>query len=168
MPLYDLLLPEYDEEIHSTRRIFEQLPETASDYKPHERSMPLAKLAGHTARMPQFFSLILTTPFIDFSQTSLKPYVMTTREELLDTFHVAAATARAELAETSDRIMHENWKLCAGTHNLYAGSRYHAARRLFFNHLIHHRAQLGVYLRLNDLHVPGCYGPSADEKVAGK
>jgi len=164
MPLYDLLLPEFDEEILNTRRIFERLPENAADYKPHEKSTPLSKLAGHTARMPQFLSLILTTPELDVTQSRPAPYVMTTREELLATFDIGAATARAELAETADRAMHENWKLCAGTKNMFAGSRYHALRRLFFNHLIHHRAQLGVYLRLNDLAVPGCYGPSADEK----
>ncbi|WP_263381577.1 DinB family protein [Granulicella arctica] len=164
MPLYDLLLPEFDDEIRNTRKVLERLPLEMADYKPHEKSMPLAKLAAHVARMPQFFSLILTTPEMDFSKTSMGPYLGTTREELLDTFDVGAATARAELAETADRAMHENWKLCSGTHNLYTGSRYHAARSLFFNHMVHHRAQLGVYLRLNNLPVPGCYGLSADEK----
>ncbi len=164
MPLYDLLLPEYDDEIRKTRATLKRLPEEMADYKPHEKSTPLAKLAGHTAQMPEFFSFILTTAEVDLATTSVKPYVMTTREELLATFDVAAATARAELAETADRAMHENWKLCAGKHNIFTGSRYHAARSLFFNHMIHHRAQLGVYLRLNNLAVPNCYGPTADEQ----
>lgn len=164
MPLYDLLLPEFDDEIANTRKVLERLPLEFADYKPHEKSMPLAKLAGHVAQMPQFLSLILTTPQLDFAKGSTTPYVVTTREELLDTFDVGAATARAELAETADRAMHENWKLCSGKHTIYAGSRYHAVRKLFFNHMVHHRAQLGIYLRLNDLPVPGCYGPSADEK----
>jgi uncharacterized damage-inducible protein DinB len=164
MPLYDLLLPEFDEEIANTRKVFERLPESAAEYKPHDKSTPLAKLAGHTARMPKFLSVILTTPELDRAKTPAVPYIMTTREELLTTFDAAVAIAREQLAETADRAMHENWKLCSGGHNIYTGSRYHAVRRMFFNHLIHHRAQLGVYLRLNDIAVPGCYGPSADEK----
>jgi uncharacterized damage-inducible protein DinB len=166
MPLYDLLLPEFDDEISNTRKVLERLPElaTAADYKPHEKSMPLAKLAGHVARMPEFLSIILTTPSLDLAASPWKPAPITTNQELLAALDVSAVTARAELAETADRAMHENWKLCVGTHNLYTGSRYHAARSMFFNHLVHHRAQLGVYLRLNDLPVPGCYGPSADEK----
>lgn len=164
MPLYDLLLPEFDTEIRNTRTILERLPEDSADYKPHDKSMPLAKLAAHVARMPQFLSIILTTPSIDLATNPMQPYVMTTRDELLATFDLGAAKARTELAETADRAMHENWKLCAGTRNIYTGSRYHALRSMFFNHLVHHRAQLGVYLRLNNLPVPGCYGPSADEK----
>jgi uncharacterized damage-inducible protein DinB len=164
MPLYDLLLPEFDDEVSKTRKTLERLPEDMADYKPHDKSAPLARLAGHTAQMPQFLSLILTTPEIDLTTADKKPYVMTTREDLLATFDASAVTARAELAETADRAMHENWKLCAGAHNIFTGSRYHAARSMFFNHLIHHRAQLGVYLRLNNLPVPSMYGPSADEK----
>jgi uncharacterized damage-inducible protein DinB len=164
MPLYDLLLPEFDDEINKTRLTLERLPENMADYKPHSKSTPLAKLAGHTAQLPQFLSLILTTPELDLATSDRKPYVMTTREDLLATFDAYAKTARAELAETADRAMHENWKLCAAKSNIYTGSRYHAARALFMNHLIHHRAQLGVYLRLNDLPVPSIYGPSADEK----
>jgi uncharacterized damage-inducible protein DinB len=164
MPLYDLLLSEFDDEIAKTLKTLERLPEGQPDYKPHDKSMPLAKLAGHVAQMPLFLSLILTTPELNLATAGFKSYIMTTRDELIATFTNGAATARAELANTPDRTMHENWKVCAGDRTIYNGSRYHAARSMFFNHLIHHRAQLGIYLRLNDLPVPGCYGPSADEK----
>lgn len=162
MPLYDLLLPEFDDEIRKTRSTLERLPENMPDYKPHGKSMPLAKLAGHIAHFPAFLSIVLTTPELDLAKNN-QLSVMSSRDALLAEFDTSSATARAQLAETADRAMHENWKLCAGSHNIYTGSRYHAARTFFFNHLIHHRAQLGVYLRLNGIAVPAIYGPSADE-----
>jgi hypothetical protein len=93
-----------------------------------------------------------------------RPAPPASSEERLARFDLLAATARAELAGTADRAMHENWKLSAGDHIIFNGSRYHAVRSMFFNHLIHHRAQLGIYLRMNDIPVPSIYGPSADEK----
>ena len=165
MPLYDLLLPEFDDEIKKTRTVLERLPEDRPDYKPHDKSMSLTKLANHTAELPSFLSLMLTTEGFDLTQPNVaRPPAPTTREERLASLDLLAASARAELAGTADRAMHANWKLCAGERVLYNGSRYHAVRSMFFNHLVHHRAQLAMYLRLNDVAVPPLYGPSADEK----
>jgi len=165
MPLYDLLLPEFDQEIQATRSTLERVPDLATDYKPHEKSRSFALLANHVAGMPGFLSLILTAPSFDLSKPSQQPAPKPTNaQERLASFDLAAATARAELAGTADRAMHENWKLSSGADTLYNGSRYHAVRSMFFNHLIHHRAQLGVYLRLNNLPVPATYGASADEE----
>jgi len=165
MPLYDLLLPEFDNEISKTRITLERVPEDKAEFKPHEKSTALVKLANHTAGLPGMLSLILTLPGYDVANpTVARPPVPASGEERLAAFDLAAATARAELAETADRAMHANWKLCMGEKTIFNGSRYHAVRSMFFNHMVHHRAQLGVYLRLNDVAVPSIYGPSADEK----
>jgi uncharacterized damage-inducible protein DinB len=165
MPLYDLLLPEFDAEIRATRTTLERVPDDRPDFKPHDKSMSLFKLANHTSQLPGFLSLMLTTDAFDVANPSVvRPPAPTNSEERLASFDLLAATARAELAGTADRAMHENWKLTAGDRTIFGGSRYHAVRAMFFNHLIHHRAQLGVYLRLNDVPVPGVYGPSADEQ----
>ncbi len=168
MPIKDLLLPEFDGELRRTRAVLERIPDTLDkhDYKPHEKSMTLAKLAAHTAQLPWLLAVMLSTPEFDFAKSERKPLVMQSRAQLLATFDKLSAEAHALLEEASDRAMHENWKLFAGGRSIYDGSRYHAIRSMFFNHMIHHRAQLGVYLRLNEVPVPATYGPSADEMVA--
>jgi uncharacterized damage-inducible protein DinB len=166
MPIKDLLLPEFDQELRKARTLLERIPDTLDkhDFKPHEKSMPLAKLAAHTAQMPGFLTIILSTPEFDLAKSGMKPLVMQSRAQLLATFDKLSAEAHALLEETTDRAMHETWNLSANGHAIYNGSRYFAIRTMFFNHLIHHRAQLGVYLRLNDIPVPATYGPSADEQ----
>jgi len=168
MPIKDLLLPEFDQELRKTRTVLERVPENVEmhDFKPHEKSMPMAKLAAHVAQLPSFLTLMLSTSGFDPSKSDRKPLVMQSRAQLLACFDKYSAEAHALLEETSDRSMHETWKLSKGDQSIYDGSRYQAIRSMFFNHLIHHRAQLGVYLRLNNLPVPATYGPSADEKVS--
>jgi len=165
MPIKDLLLPEFDQELRKTRTLLERVPDTLDkhDYKPHEKSMPLAKLAAHTAQLPAFLTIILSTPQFDYAKSNVKPLVMQSRAQLLAAFDNFSAEAHALLEATTDRAMHETWKLSATGKSIYNGSRYFAIRTMFFNHLVHHRAQLGVYLRLNDIAVPSTYGPSADE-----
>jgi uncharacterized damage-inducible protein DinB len=167
MPIKDLLLPEFDQELRKTRIVLERIPYALDkhDFKPHEKSMPLAKLAAHTAQMPSFLSIILSTHEVDLSKSGIKPLVMQSRAQLLAAFDKFSAEAHALLEDTTDRAMHETWKLAANGHSIYNGSRYFAIRTMFFNHLVHHRAQLGVYLRLNDIAVPSTYGPSADEQI---
>jgi len=166
MPIKDLLLPEFDEELRKTRTVLERIPDAIDkrEFKPHERSMPLAKLAAHTAQMPGFLSIILSTTEFDVAKSGIKPLVMQSRAQLLATFDKLSAEAHALLEAATDRAMHETWKLYLNGKPLYDGSRYYAIRTRFFNHIIHHRAQLGVYLRLNDIPVPNTYGPSADEQ----
>ncbi len=165
MPLSDMLLPEFDVEMKKTRATLERVPQDKPEFKPHEKSMALKKLANHTAEMPMFLSLILTTPEFDVAKPSVElPKPPASHEERLERFDATVASARAGLAGATDRVLHESWKLSAGDHVIFSGSRYHALRSLFFNHMIHHRAQLGVYLRMNDVPVPSIYGPSADER----
>jgi uncharacterized damage-inducible protein DinB len=165
MPIKDLLLPEFDAELRKTRTILERVPATLDkqSFKPHEKSTPMAKLAAHTAQMPGFLSIIVSTPDFDLANSGFKPLVMQSSAQILATFDKLSAEAHALLDSVSDRSMHETWKLSAGGQSIYDGSRYFAIRTMFFNHLIHHRAQLGIYLRLNDILVPATYGPSADE-----
>jgi uncharacterized damage-inducible protein DinB len=166
MPIKDLLLPEFDQELRKTRVVLERIPYALDkhDFKPHEKSMPLARLAAHTAQMPAFLSIILSTPEVDMAKSGMKPLVMQSRAQLLAAFDNLSAEAHGLLEAATDRSMHETWKLSANGESIYHGSRYNAVRTMFFNHLVHHRAQLGIYLRLNDIAVPSTYGPSADEK----
>ena len=132
MPLRDLLLPEFDDEIRCTRRTLERLPEDRPEYKPHDKSTSLVKLANHTAAMPGFLSMILTADELDMANPDApKSTPPTTSSERLEHFDLAAAAVRVVLAKTADRALHENWKLRAGDHVIFSGSRYHAMRTFF-------------------------------------
>jgi uncharacterized damage-inducible protein DinB len=165
MTTAELLLQDYDMEIAMTRRILERIPEDKPDFKCHEKSTPMGKLAMHVAVLPTFGKTILTTPSLDLKSptTSWPDMTFRTREATLAAFDAAAAETRATLAAASDADLAAQWKFSFGDHVISDSPRSLAYRHMFFNHLIHHRAQLGVYLRLNDIPVPGLYGPSADE-----
>jgi uncharacterized damage-inducible protein DinB len=164
MSLRDVLLPEFDVEMKKTRVTLERVPEDKPEFKPHEKSMALRNLANHTGEMPMFLSLILTTPEFDLAKPSLElPTPPGSFDERLERFDAMVAEARAQLAAADDDALYESWKLSMGDHVIFSGPRYHAVRSLFFNHIIHHRAQLGVYLRMTGCPVPSIYGPSADE-----
>jgi uncharacterized damage-inducible protein DinB len=169
MTTSQLLLEDFDAEMASTRRLLERIPETP-DYKPHEKSMPCGKLAMHVATLPRFGQVILTTPAMDMANPTTKwpDMTFTTRDALLASFDSNAAEARKALAAASDADLAANWKFSFGDKVISDRPRSTTYRLMFFNHLIHHRAQLGVYLRLNDIPVPGLYGPSADEPFGPK
>jgi len=164
MTTSELLLEDFDAEMANTRKLLERIPETP-DYKPHTKSMPCGKLAMHVASLPLFGSYILLDPSMDLA-APIRPHVdlsFTTRDHLLATFDSSAAAARTALVAASDEDLAATWRFSFGDHVILNESRAKTYRLMFFNHLIHHRAQLGVYLRLNDIPVPGLYGPSADE-----
>ena len=165
MTTSELLLQDFDLEMAMTRRILERVPEDKPDFKCHDKSMPLGKLTMHVATLPAFGKMILTTPSMDMAAPGQAWPDMTfrTRDKTLATFDAAASEARAALAAASDANLAAPWKFSFGDRVLSDGPRSLAYRHMFFNHLVHHRAQLGVYLRLNDVPVPGVYGPSADE-----
>jgi uncharacterized damage-inducible protein DinB len=165
MTTSELLLQDYDIEIAMTRRVLERVPEHKPEFKCHDKSMALGRLTMHVATLPVFGKTILTTPSMDLKdpKTSWPDNTFRTRELALATFDAAAAETRAALASLSDAQLTEPWKFSFGDHVISNGPRSLAYRHMFFNHLIHHRAQLSVYLRLNDIPVPGLYGPSADE-----
>lgn len=168
MTIAEILLQDYDIEIAMTRRVLERVPEDNPGFKCHEKSMPLGKLAMHVATLPNFGTTILTTPSLDLAAPTQKrpDMTFTTREAAIATFDSAAAECRAALAPLSDAELTVDWKFSFGEHVISDKPRFVSFRHMFFNHLIHHRAQLSVYLRLLDVPVPGLYGPSADEPFA--
>jgi uncharacterized damage-inducible protein DinB len=163
MSISELLLPELDEEIKKTRTTLERVPADKKDFAPHSKSMPLGKLAPHVAQLAGFGLTILTTPELDFSKTSIPRLAFESTEQLVQAFDEGAAKVRAALQATPDETWKENWKLAFQGKCIFEGQRFMAYRQMFLNHLVHHRAQLGVYLRLNGKPVPATYGPSADD-----
>ncbi|HEV2175846.1 MAG TPA: DinB family protein [Terriglobia bacterium] len=147
-----------------TRVTLERVPADKKDFAPHPKSMPLGKLAPHVAQLAGFGLTILTTPELDFSKSSYKPLPFESAAQLVQALDEGAAKVRAALQNTPDEAWKDNWKLSAGGRIFFEGSRFLAYRQMFLNHLVHHRAQLGVYLRLNGRPVPAIYGPSADEQ----
>jgi uncharacterized damage-inducible protein DinB len=127
--------------------------------------MTLGKLAPHIAQLTGFVLTILTTPELDFATTKFAPVPFESAAQLVKTFDEGAAKTRAALKNTPDEAWTQPWKLSAGDKTIFAGSRFLAYRQMFLNHVVHHRAQLGVYLRLNETPVPATYGPSADDRM---
>jgi uncharacterized damage-inducible protein DinB len=167
MTISKALLSEFDHEMANTRRTLERVPADKADYKPHEKSMPMGRLAAHVAQLTGFGLTVLTTPQLDFSSGSYKPLPFESAEQLVKVLDAEAAKVRAALANTSDETWQQKWKLLFEGKTIFEASRFLAYRSMFLNHMVHHRAQLGVYLRLNGIPVPGLYGPSADEPFKG-
>ena len=164
MPISELLLAEFEEEAKKTRAALERVP-AKPDFTPHPKSMPLGKLAPHVAELGGFGVMVLTTPQMDFAAGSYKPLPFESPEQLVRAFDEGCAGVREALKKTSDDAWQQNWKLAFNGKQLFNGPRFLAYRQMFLNHLVHHRAQLGVYLRLNGAPVPATYGPSADETL---
>jgi uncharacterized damage-inducible protein DinB len=161
-------LPEFDQEMAATRRTLERIPEDKLAWKPHEKSMLLGRLAGHIAELPGMGVKVMKDDALDFAnrptgEVARKPTVAESQKHVLELFDKNVADLRAGIVAASDEHWGKNWKLSAGERKFYEGTRIGAMRRMVMNHVIHHRAQLGVYLRLNDVAVPSVYGPSADE-----
>ncbi len=165
MTIAEVLLQDYDAEAKNTRRTLERVPVSLADYKPHEKSMPMGRLAMHLATLPAFGKMIITADDTDMSKESRPSFVFPSTEAALETFDQGSSALRSALLEQSDDHLKSNWKLAFGGKTLVDAPRSLLFRTMFLNHGIHHRAQLGVYLRLNDLPVPGLYGPSADDKM---
>jgi uncharacterized damage-inducible protein DinB len=164
MTIAEVLLLDYDAEIQNTRRILERIPEDKPTWKPHDKSMPMGRLAVHVARLPMFGSTILTTDELDMAVAKFPPLVFESREKLLTQLEETSATTRKALESSTDEHLLKPWKLRFGDQVFGDGPRAVLYRTMFLNHLVHHRGQLTVYLRLNEVPVPGLYGPSADEQ----
>jgi uncharacterized damage-inducible protein DinB len=164
MTTAETLLLDYDAEIANTRRILERIPEDKPDWKPHDKSMPMGRLAVHVSRLPDFATTILTTPELNLANHKFPPMIFESREKLLTTLDETSTEARRSLEAATDECLQEQWKLSWGEKTIVEAPRAVLYRTMFLNHLVHHRGQLTVYLRLNDVAVPGLYGPSADEQ----
>jgi uncharacterized damage-inducible protein DinB len=165
MSMNDLFLSEFDEEIKKTRVALERVPADKKDFVPHAKSMPMGKLAAHVAQLAGFGYTILTTPELDFSKGSQKQLVFESAAQLVQALDEEAAKARTALQNTTEQAWMEGWNLSFQGKPIFGGTRFLAYREMFLNHLVHHRAQLGVYLRLNDVPVPATFGPSADDRM---
>jgi|SRR6185437_4937646 len=164
MAISQALLPEFDHEIANTRKSLERVPESKFDWKPHTKSMSMGALAGHIATIPTYTKTTFETQQFDVASSGgPRPPELKTRAEILSFFDKSAAEARAALAAVSDENLMKPWSLLNAGKPIFTLPRIGVFRSMIMNHMIHHRAQLGVYLRLNDVPVPSIYGPSADE-----
>ena len=166
MTIAGLLLPEVDGEVAVTRRVLERVPDGHGEWRPHPRSFPIGHLAQLVARLPGWGTMVMQRTGIDIAPPGggqFAAYSLETTSTLLAEFDRNAAAARDAIAAATDADFAVSWTLVGGGRTLRTGSRYEMLRYLVLNHLVHHRAQLGVYLRLVDVAVPEMYGPSADE-----
>jgi uncharacterized damage-inducible protein DinB len=166
MPLSDSLLPEFDLEMANTRKVLERVPEDKFGWKPHPKSGALGWLASHVADIPGWAVPTLGQSSLDINPPGghTPPPLPASRAELLEKFDTNAKKGREALAKAADGVFMEPWSLLSGGATLFPIPKAAVLRSFVMNHLIHHRAQLGVYLRLNDIPVPAIYGPSADEQ----
>jgi uncharacterized damage-inducible protein DinB len=171
MPLADLLIPEFDMECATTRKILERVPHDRIEWKPHEKAFAMGHLAQLVAMIPGWTTFVLTKTEFDIAPADRKPgsaYSFQKVSALLDLFDKSVAEARPLIASVGDETLQIPWTLKAGGHVVSTMPRYMVYRTMMLNHLVHHRAQLGLYLRLTDQQVPQMYGPTADEKFAPK
>ena len=167
MAIRDALLPEFDQEMAATRKTLERVPESKFSWKPHPKSGSMAWLAGHISNLPGWGTLTMKETSFDMSPDGkpfVPPPVPTTSKELLENFDKHAKEFRAGLAAANDPDFMVGWSLLNHGQPMFTMPRFACLRSFVFNHIVHHRAQLGVYLRLNDIAVPAIYGPSADEQ----
>jgi uncharacterized damage-inducible protein DinB len=166
MPLSQALLPEFDHEMANTRKTLERIPEDKFGWKPHEKSMLLGRLSNHLAEIPGWVPVTLKENSIDVNPPGgeqPKAADLASRKEILDLFDKNVAAARAAIAAAPDDLWGKPWSLLNAGQTVFTLPKVAVLRGFIMNHSIHHRAQLGVYLRLNDVPVPSIYGPSADE-----
>jgi len=166
MGLSEALLPEFDYEMANTRKTLERVAEDKFTWKPHKKSMTMAELAVHLATIPGWAVPTIREDALDIAPPGEPPYQPPpahSRTEVLEIFDKNIQAARAAIAEARDEHLLQPWTLLSGGQTVFTLPRITVLRSMIMNHSIHHRAQLGVYLRLNDIPVPAIYGPSADE-----
>lgn len=166
MAIRDAILPEFEYEMATTRKTLERVPEDKVNWKPHDTSMAMGRLAGHIAEMAGFVAATFQGDSFDFAPPGSQPRqptVMSSRKQLLELFDKNVADAKAAISKASDEDMRKTWTLMNGGKTFFAMPRIEVLRSMILNHVIHHRGQLSVYLRMNQVPVPSIYGPSGDE-----
>ena len=162
MPLVDALLPEFDHEMTTTRKVLERVPEDRFDWKPHAKSFSVGELATHVANLPTWGTETLTKSEIDLAGGQ-RVAALASKAELIATFDKNVAATRAALTGKTDAELLAIWSLKRGGKTIFSMPKTAVLRSFVLSHVIHHRGQLSVYLRLLDVPVPSIYGPSADE-----
>jgi uncharacterized damage-inducible protein DinB len=166
MKISDALLPEFDQEMATTRKVLARVPDGKWDWKPHAKSMAMGQLAAHVMGLVGWMIDTLKTPSYDVAPVDGPPAEFpkaANNKELLEKFEAFVAEGRAALAAAENAEMMAQWSLLQAGKPIFTLPRAAVLRSMIFNHLVHHRGQLTVYLRLNDIPVPSIYGPSADE-----
>jgi uncharacterized damage-inducible protein DinB len=164
MAIKDALLPEFDHEMGTTRRLLERVPEADFAWKPHDKSMSLGQLAGHIAHIPAWCDSILGSSYFDAAEMpeEARPKAPESGAALLAAYDKNVAAARARLASCGDAEMMGSWTLKNGGAEVFTMPRAAVLRSFILSHSIHHRGQLSVYLRLRNVPLPSIYGPTAD------
>ena len=165
MTISQSLLGEFDQEMASTRKMLERFPEGKSEWRPHPRSMTLGRLAGHTAEVPWWAAETMRVETMEVDPKTYKPVFATSQEQILSYFAENVKNARAAIAKASDEDMTKNWSILMDGKPLFTMPRIAVLRAFVMNHMVHHRGQLTVYYRMNEVSVPAIYGPSADEQA---
>lgn len=164
MTLKDALLPEFDHEMGTTRKLLERIPPQHRDWAPHRKSMTLGTLAAHLVSLPDWIRVIIEHDAFDISTSEgLEGQPFQTVPELLQRFDRHVSHARALLSTCTDADLLTPWTLLRDGQALFTVPKLSVFKMFLLNHLIHHRGQLSVYLRLLDVPVPSLYGPSADD-----
>jgi uncharacterized damage-inducible protein DinB len=167
MAISQMYLPEFDQEAANTRKTLERVPDDKWDWKPHAKSGTIGWLAGHVANLNNWATVTIQTEQLDFAPVNgprYEPPKTRNRKELLEVFDKVTAEARTAIAGVSDADLMKPWTLLMGGQTLFTMPRAAVLRSFCFNHLVHHRGQLTMYLRTLDIPVPALYGPSADEQ----
>lgn len=163
MSLNQTLLAEFKQEAATTRKLLALVPFEKGDYKPHEKSMSLNRLATHVAEIAGWWKECLVNDELDFAAGDFTPKVLNSTDDLLAMFDDYVAKSTVILNETPESEFDKNWTMRQGDMIFFTLPKAQVVRTWCLNHWVHHRAQLGVYLRLLDIPVPGSYGPSADD-----
>ena len=165
MPLIDALLPEFDREMGQTRKVLDRVPDGQFEWQPHPTSMALGRLAEHLAEFPLWATMTMAQRALDISTPRPADYKSpTTRAEVLAMFDANLKIGRAHLANTTDGEFDAPWTLKAGGKEMFTMPKASVMRTFVLNHMVHHRGQMTVYLRMLGLKIPSIYGPSGDER----
>jgi uncharacterized damage-inducible protein DinB len=162
----ETILPEFDQEMASTRKVLERIPDDKLEWKAHPKSRTIGWNANHVADLLNWLVVTLTTPSVDIAPVGGQPFQdskLATRQEILDLFDRNVAAARQAVMTVKDEEVGKMWSLERAGKPIFTMPRAAVVRSIILNHVIHHRAHLCVYLRLNDIPVPGMYGPSGDD-----
>jgi uncharacterized damage-inducible protein DinB len=166
MSYAETILPEFDQEMANTRKVLERIPDDKLDWKPHPKSHTIGWNANHVADLPNWLVMVLNTPSLDIAPVGGQAYTspkLSSRQDILELFDRNVAAARKAITEVKEADAGSPWSLLQAGNPIFTMPRSAVIRSMVLNHLMHHRAHLLVYLRLNDVPVPGMYGPSGDE-----
>jgi uncharacterized damage-inducible protein DinB len=164
MKYSDAMVQEFFHESQTTKRLLERVPEDKLSWKPHEKSMPLGRLATHVTEIPQWAEAIVNQDSLDMATVDFKPVILESRQKVLESLQKNLDKFAEVLGGKDDEVVMASWKLKEGDKVLMDMPRAAAIRGFIISHVIHHRGQLSVYLRENDVPIPSIYGPSADEQ----